>query len=374
MKKNILLVSNTSWYLFNFRKNTILKLIDLGYEVSILAPLDSYSNRLIDLGCNYHPLKIDNKGVNPFKDTLLFLKLLLNLLKIKPDVICCFTIKPNIYCSIAAAILGKPTINNVSGLGTAFINANWLTILVKKLYKIAFLKSKVVYFQNPDDQSIFVEENIVNKTRAILLPGSGVDINHFSPSTYKKSDSSTTFLLIARLLKDKGVVEYVNAAKKTLERDSTAKFQLLGPVTRLNSSAITQKELDSWIEEGVIEYLGVTDNVKKYIDKCDCVVLPSYREGTPRTLLEAGAMGKPLIATNVPGCKEIVIDKYNGYLCKVKSADDLHKKMFDFIKLDSSEKLRMGNNSRDYIVQHYNEDIVIKSYLTSIESTTSPLT
>ncbi len=335
------------------------------------APADDYSSRLGELGCRYISLPVDNKGSSPIQDALLFLRYLNLFWRLRPDVFLGYTIKPNVYGSLAAHLFGIPVINNVSGLGTAFIRETWLTRVVKLLYRVALRSSRTVFFQNQDDRDLFLRLGLVRREAAALLPGSGINLDKFRPAA-QAAPASQTFLLIGRLIWDKGVREYVEAARLVKRRFPEARFQVLGFLDVENRSAISRSQMNAWVEEGLVEYLGTADDVRPAIAAASCVVLPSYREGTPRTLLEAAAMGKPIIATDVPGCRNVVDDGVNGFLCAVRDHEDLAGKLAAFLSLDEAQKMQMGLASRVKVEAEFDERIVMSRYLGAIESAIRP--
>lgn len=368
MAKKIIILANTSWYLFNFRLNLMLQLQDLGYEVIAVAPLDNYSARFADYNIDFIAMPMDNQGTNPIKDSLLIGRFITLFLKQQPACILSYTPKCNIYAGLAARILNRPIINNVSGLGTAFIRENLITKIVKSLYIVALKKSAKVFFQNNDDLQLFIDSGLVKKELTGLLPGSGVDIQRFAPATAKIMNDKFVFLVVARMLKDKGIIEFVEAARELKKQYPTIECQLLGFLDAKNSSAITAVEMQAWVDEGIINYLGVSDNVIEYLHLADCVVLPSYREGTPRSLLEAASVGKPIITTDTVGCREVVDDGINGYLCLLKSSSDLKRKMEQMFLLSETDRLQMGHNSRKKMISEFDETRVINQYLALINT------
>lgn len=361
----VAIVINTAWNIYNFRMGLIDELIANKAEVYAIAPEDSYGPLLVQKGCHYVPVEMDNTGTNPWKDMRLTRRLLKVYKEVRPDLILHFTIKPNIYGTVAASLLGIPVINNVCGLGTIFMKESFVNRVAKWMYKIAFRYPKVVFFQNSDDRELFVQEKLISAEIAQVLPGSGINLKHFMPKTFKKN-KEFTFLLIARLLYDKGIMEYVEAVKSLRVRGVMAKFQLLGAQDPLHKRGISPTLLEQWINNDTVEYLGTTDDVRRFIDKADCIVLPSYREGTPRTLLEAASSGKPIVATNVPGCNNVVENNYNGFLCKLKDAEDLAGKMYDMLLLNEDEWAQMGKNSRAKVEKQFDERIVIDKYMSAI--------
>jgi len=366
--KKIIIVANTSWYLFNFRLNLMVHLQNLGYEVIAVAPLDDYSDRIAAYGIRFIPMPMDNKGTNPIKDSLLILRFVQLFISLKPYCILSYTPKCNIYGALAARFLNIHIINNVSGLGTAFIRENLVTKIVKWLYRVSLTKSAKVFFQNNDDLTLFIENGLVKAELTNLLPGSGVDVNRFIPLENLIPRTKFVFLLVARMLKDKGIVEFVDAARSLKNQYPHIECQLLGFLDAKNSTAILSEEMQAWVNEGVVKYLGVSDSVIDFLHQADCVVLPSYREGTPRSLLEAASVGKPIITTDAVGCREVVDDGVNGFLCEPRNADDLKAKMEQMLLLPDAERLQMGRNGREKVLKQFDEQIVINRYVQAIES------
>jgi glycosyltransferase involved in cell wall biosynthesis len=363
----IALVLNTSWNIYNFRMNFVKILIERGYEVHTIAPHDTYTQFLEEAGCINHDIKMDSRGVNPVKDTALFFELLSTYKRVKPDLILHYTIKPNVYGTLAASLLKIPSINNVCGLGTVFLKNNLVSRIAMLLYKMAFRYPKKVFFQNSDDLNLFLNKKLISPKLADLVPGSGIDLSKFAPMKFKRNEVFT-FLLISRLITDKGILEYVEAVKKLKSKGIAARFQLLGAKDPEHKRGIQLPVIDDWIKAGTLEYLGRTDDVRSFIEKADCIVLPSYREGTPRTLLEAASSAKPIIATDVPGCHHVVEDQHNGLLCKLKDADDLAEKMEKMASLDTHILQNFGENGRRKIECQFDEKLVIDKYLSEIET------
>lgn len=358
----LVLSSNTAWSLYNFRVGIIRALIGQYSRVVIIAPWDEFSLRLRDMGCEVYDIDMDNKGSSPIADakTLLVYRKMYRALQ--PDLALHFTIKPNIYGALAARSLGVPCVNMVTGLGTAFIHDSWLTRIVERLYKLSQSWPRKVFFQNTDDLGMFVERRLVLAEKAERLPGSGINLAQFTAAPPARN-SAPVFLLIARMLKDKGVVEYVEAARMVKVRHPQVRFQLLGQLGVANRTAILREQVEEWVTEGVAEYLGETDNVVPYIANADCIVLPSYREGISRTLLEAAAMARPIVTTDVTGCREVVDDGETGYLCKVKDPADLANKLERILMLSSEQRAEMGRKGREKIQREFDEQIVIRRYL-----------
>ncbi len=337
-----------------------------GHEVVAVSPVDKYVADLQILKCKFIPLPIQNSGVNPAQDLLLMWRFACIFAREKPDVFLGFTVKPNIYGSLAAYVNRVPVINNISGLGSVFIKNGWLAHMVRWLYRIALQNSTKIFFQNNDDRQLFIDDGIVKLELTDLLPGSGVNLNYFVPealpSTFDKNHKFR-FLLVARMLRDKGVYEFVEAAGLVLMEWPQAEFCLLGPLDSQNPSAISKEEMDLWTASGIIKYLGVSDDVRSELSASDCVVLPSYREGVPRALLEASAMARPIIATDVAGCREVIKDGENGYITEVRNAKALAKKMIKILSLSDKERIEMGLRGRKKMEIYFSEQIVISKYL-----------
>ena len=364
---HVLLTVNSAFNLVNFRAGLIRALVADGHRVTTLAPEDAHSPRLADLGARALPLEMDCKGISPARDAGLALRLRRVFRRERPDIVLSFTIKNNIYGALAARSLGIPFIPNVSGLGTAFLSGGAMERLVTGLYRTAFRALPVVFFQNTDDRDLFVAKHIVEPGQARLLPGSGVDIGRFRPTPLPSaSREGPVFLFIGRLLRDKGVLELVEAARRLRAAHPSARVQLLGAVGAENRTAIDAETVRGWVAEGAVEHLGTTEDVRPVIAGADSVVLPSYREGTPRTLLEAAAMARPLVATDVPGCRHVVEDGVNGYLCAVRDAASLTAAMQRIVAMTPDERVRMGTAGRDRIEQDYSEQTVIDCYRAAI--------
>lgn len=360
----VMIVLNTAWNLFNFRGGLIRALVEKGYEVVAVAPHDEYAARLAELGCRFVALPMDNKGTHPGRDLLLLLRFVRLLSRERPDVYLGYTIKPNIYGSLAAHLLRIPVVNNIAGLGTVFIRDTWLTKLVRNLYKAAMSRSHHVFFQNNEDMGMFVERGLVTATKVSRLPGSGINLDQFRcEPLLQEENREFRFLLVARLLWDKGVGEYVAAARIVRQKYPTVRFQLLGFLDVLNKTAVSRAEMELWVREGVVEYLGVADDVKPYIIDADCVVLPSYREGVPRSLLEAAAIGRPIVTTDAVGCRDAVDDGVTGLLCRVADAEDLAVKLLKMIEMHPLDRSKMASSARRKMEFEFDERIVIDRYL-----------
>jgi len=369
----IALTVNTSWNIYNFRMGLVDALRKAGHEVIGICPVDEYTPLLGKAGITCYPISMENKGSNPFKDLALLMQLYKIYKSTKPDVILQFTIKPNIYGSIAAGLLGIPVINNVSGLGTVFLHDNLVSGIAIRLYRFAFRFPEKVFFQNEDDRALFLQKKIVRAEITEVIPGSGVDLNKFRQREFKRN-SPFVFLMVARLLYDKGVVEYAEAGKILKEKGTDVILKLLGSPDTESKLGIPLTLLEEWKAKGYIHYGGFSNNIGGEMRNADAVVLPSYREGTPRTLLEAAALGIPLIATNVPGCREVVVNEKNGFLCAARDAGSLVVQMEKMLGLNDMELSTMGIQSREIAATKFDQDIVFNKYMNTIaaiETTTN---
>lgn len=361
----LVITLNTSWNIFNHRLGVLKALEKEGFEVFAVAPKDNYSSKL---PFQYEEWHLNQRGTNPFAELFSFYQLFKIYRKIKPDIILHYTIKPNIYGTYAAKLLGIPCINNVSGLGYGFQERfgilKWFT---SKFYLRTLLKSNKVFFQNQFDMDYCLKKQPKLKLISEKISGSGVDLQRFYP--FEKTEKKNfTFLMASRLFKEKGVIEYIEAAKRIKEKYPQMKFLLLGDIYQSKNNPITLDYLQENTKNGFIEYLGMKDDVYTYMKLSDCVVLPTYyKEGCPKVLIEAASCGLPIIATNNVGCTDIVQDGHNGYLCEINSVQSLFDKIEKFINLDWHEKLKLGQNGRQKVLDEFDEKTIIKKYISSIK-------
>lgn len=356
-KTKFLLIASFPESILTFRGSLIASLLSRGLDVNVAAPGLPVGNALRGAleakGVQVHNIPLQRTGINPIKDSLLLWRLFLLIRTTQPDFVLGYTIKPLIYGSLSAWLARVPhRYALVTGLGFAFTGERrgFLRFLIKRLYRLAFGKADKVFFQNPDDQGLFRELGILaHKTPSVVVNGSGVDLTDYG--VVPLPDSPPKFLMIARLLGDKGVREYAKAAREIRNGNPDIRFGLVGWID-VNPDAISKAELDAWVEEGTIEFLGRLDDVRPAIADTTVYVLPSYREGTPRTVLEAMAMGRPIITTDAPGCRETVIDGENGFLVPTHSVDDLVAAMQKFID-DPALAERMGKRSREIAEDKY---------------------
>ena len=361
----ILILANNSVGLYNFRFELIEELIKQNYEVYFSLPESAEDEKvrlLIDAGAIHMQTDIDRRGINPFKDLKLIKQYRKVINNVRPDIILTYTIKPNIYGAYVAEKFNKTVIMNITGIGTS-LNDSKLKYLIINLYKYACRKSEIVFFQNESNLSFFINNNIVDINKTITVPGSGVNTNRFIPDKKKREDKLIRFLFIGRLMKEKGIEEYLYVADKITKEYANVEFQILGPFEENQYKAIIGNNMNL-----NIKYLGISADVRNEIKEVDCIVNPSYHEGMSNVLLEGASMGKPLIASNIPGCMEIIEDGHNGYLFNVKSSESLQEKLVKFIDLDINEKDIMGQNSRMKIIKEFDRKIVINEYVKSIKN------
>jgi glycosyltransferase involved in cell wall biosynthesis len=366
--KKIAVIENGLISTYTMREALMQRLVHEGCEVYILTHTNRFVSQVEKTG-----LKVVNVGsgnLNPFKVCRYIYNLRKALKKIKPDVCLTFSIRPAIWGNLITRNLKIPTITNITGVGPLFESKSIVYGTARRMYKHALSKTRKVFFQNYDDMNLFLERKFVEKSVAERVPGSGIDYNKFKPIYLKERDHDVfIFLFIGRLIKDKGIFEYINAARCIKKKYPHSVFNVIGPfwTQNLRRNTITQSQLQNWIEEGVIDYLGEKKDVRKFIAEADCVVLPSYREGTSNTLLEAASMEKPVIASDTTGCKEIVDNNITGFLCRVKDEKDLVQKMEKMIQLTPDERNEMGKKGRQKIIKEYDKQIVVEAYLTAIK-------
>lgn len=368
---HVCMVSNTAWSIYNYRHGVLNAFRARGIAVTVIAPKDRTFALLEQMGVRCIDLAVASKGTNPVQDLKLMATLRRHYRTLRPDLVFHYTIKPNIYGSIAAALARVKSIAVTTGLGYVFIQDSTAARVARRLYRFAFRFPREVWFLNRDDLDAFRHESLLaHPDRAQLLNGEGIDLAMYAPDAPSASKKTIDFVLIGRLLWDKGVGEYVEAAKALRKRYPHARFRLLGPVGVANPSAITQTEIDTWQRAGDIEYLGEAHDVRPHIAEADCVVLPSYREGVPRTLLEASSMARPIVATDVPGCREVVDDGVTGLLCKARDATDLTDKLAAVIDMGAEARHAMGVQGRNKMIAEFDERHVVDRYFTTLSRLT----
>ncbi|WP_277811572.1 glycosyltransferase family 4 protein [Chromohalobacter canadensis] len=366
--KTIVLVSNTSWFLYNFCQGLLKALERRGFRVVCLVPDDDYSQRLLDeFDVTLHSMPMDGKSTGPAREGKCLFWLYGQLRELRPAFVFNFTIKANLYAGLACRALRIPYANTITGLGTAFLHDSHLFRQVRRLYGVANAGATRVFFLNPDDRGLFERQGMLQKVDWEMLPGAGVDVARFA-FTPLPQEGPFTFVLIARLLGDKGVREYVAAAEQVRGIHTETRFLIVGPKGVSNRTAIDDEEIEAWRERGVVEYVGAQDDVRPWLAQSHVLVLPSYREGMPSTVLEAGAMGRPTIATDVPGCRHAVADGETGWLCRVKDVDSLAARMRACRVMTPWALSRVGVAARRRAEKEFSQDIVVAGYLACLET------
>ncbi len=361
MSKKILILANHIDWVFSLRKELIERFIkDYSVIISIPYKKTEKIEYFKNIGCEFKYVKYEARSTNIFKELDLIKEYKKIIKQIKPDIILTYTIKPNIYGTYVAKKYKIPIILNITGLGSGF-NNNSIKHLVTNMYKYACKNASFIFFQNEDNYRYFIDNKIAEKAKSKIIPGSGVNLEKFKPTKKSKDDGITRFLFIGRIMKEKGIEEYLEAAKYISNKYSNVEFQILGPFEEEK-----YKEIILNLNNSKIKYLGISEDVRDQIKEVDCIINPTYHEGMSNVLLEGAAMGKPLIATNIPGCKEIVEDGANGYLFEPKNTQKLIEKIEQFLKLSSSEREKLGRAGRQKAEENFDRNIVIKAYLETI--------
>jgi glycosyltransferase involved in cell wall biosynthesis len=364
-RKLIALVSNSAWSVYNFRLDVIRHLSARHYNILVVAPDDEFSNLLVREGCLYVPIEFNNRSENPLNDISLYRQLKKIYRQYRPDFIFHYVIKPNIYGSLAAAKTSIKSIAVITGLGYSFAKENWLYKLTKLLYRKALQKTEEVWFLNNEDAKVFVSEHIVSIKKMKVLPGEGVNTDYFSPDFKSPlaAQPHFTFIMSTRLLKSKGVQVYVDAARILKRKDYSLHFDLIGFFEKHHPDSIAEDQIRKWQLEGLINYKGFAKDVREHLINADCFVFPSfYNEGVPRCLLEAASMELPIITSFNRGCKEVVMNNSNGFLCNLNDPFDVADKMERMINLSADERSAMGKNGRTLVIQKFNINQVIEEY------------
>ncbi|MBO9570883.1 MAG: glycosyltransferase family 4 protein, partial [Chitinophagaceae bacterium] len=351
----------------------IRHLLGQGYSITVVAPDDGYSGKLVAEGCSYEAIDFNNRSENPINDYFLYRRLRKLYRKIDPDFIFHYVAKPNIYGSLAAGAENIPSVAVVTGLGYPFAKRNWLFRIIKFLYKKALKKTWEVWFLNNEDAKVFVTEKIVEINKMKVLPGEGVNTEHFKNNRIEgvtgNNNRAFNFLMSTRLLKSKGVSLYADAARILKKKNYNVHFNLIGFFEDGHPDSIAKTDLDHWNREGLVSYSGFADDVRPFLSKADCFVFPSfYNEGVPRCLMEAASMELPIITSLNRGCKEVVLNNSNGFICNPNDAFDLADKMEKMINLSAEERSRMGRNGRQLVLKKFDVSKIIAEYTNTLIS------
>lgn len=366
----ILFVANYMWDIYIFRSGVIRAMVQDGHDVVVVAPDDGR----IDMekaipGVRAISINLNKRGINPIEDIKLTLELYKLYKQENPDIIFHYTIKPNIYGTLAAKMAGKKSVAVLTGLGYSFVKGGIIAKIAVGLYRFSLKFSKEIWVLNNDDKQTLINSKIGNEKKIFVLPGEGTDCERFKPMSKERKDDKTLFLMVARAFFDKGFREYEEAARIIKkEFGEKVEFQFLGALGGEAVSGVTKEHMDSLVSEGIINYLGTVNKPELVIKEADCIVLPSYREGISKVLMEGASMEKPIIATNVTGCKEIVENGVTGYLVKVADSNDLAQTMKKFIALSKEERECMGKAGREKILREFDEKIVIDIYRDKIQN------
>lgn len=363
--KRVLILSNSSGGFYNFRKELIEELICDGFEVYVSTPKGNKIDLLQEIGAKYIETSIDRRGMNPVSDIELMLDYRQTIKEVNPGIVLTYTIKPNIYGSIACRLVQKPYLNNVTGLGSAFIKPGLLSSILIIMYRIAFKKSRMVFFQNTDNLEYMLEKRTVFGPHR-LIPGSGVNLDRFKYTPYPKESDMIIFNFVGRIMKDKGIDDYLAAARAIKPKYPATRFNVIGSI---ESSQSHYKEIIAEHEkEGFIKYLGYQTGIEPFLRDSHCIIHPSRGgEGMSNVLLETAAIGRCLIASHIPGCREIIDNDINGYTFRAGDVNDLIEKVGKFIGLPHEMKAEMGRRSREKVEREFDRRIVIDSYLEVID-------
>ncbi len=362
--KKILILTNNAVGLYRFRFELIKSLLEQNFEVYFSLPestKDEKVRSIVDIGAKHIQTHFNRRGMNIFEDFKLVKEYIKIIKTVNPDVVLTYTIKPNVYGTFAASIYKKPVIMNITGVGSAFASSK-LRYIASLLYKYACSKAYFVFFQNESNYSLFVSNKLVEPNKTKIIPGSGVNIERFKPVEKQNKDGIIRFLFIGRIMKEKGIEEYLQAADAITKKYPNTEFQILGGFEEEKYRDVILNN-----KNPKIKYLGVSDDVRNEIKEVDCIINPTYHEGMSNVLLEGAAMGKPLIASNIPGCKEIVDDGINGYLFEARNVNQLVEKIEKFLSLDDEAKNQMGQAGRKKIEKEFDRNIVINEYMKVIE-------
>jgi glycosyltransferase involved in cell wall biosynthesis len=372
MEGSVIVVSaNTAWFLWNFEKHLLVRLVKEGYAVHTISKSDPVIfEKLASIGCIPHSIHLNRKGMNPFIEMYALFQYCTLLFRLKPAILLNFTIKPVIYGSIASRVLKIPTINTMTGLGTGIIGGGSRAQFLLSLYKFSQKKVSYIFTLNKSDTCLLTQSHIGTSAIIDTCPGAGIDLNHFT-YTIAQSDQVHLFLFVGRILKDKGIIEYIDAARQLCTQYPKIRFQILGSIDDENPSALTKNEFEEHLAScPTLEYLGAVEDVRPYLQAADCIVLPSYREGLPTALLEAMATGRPIITTLAPGCKDVVIEGLNGYTIPIKDSAALTHAMEKMIAAPLPQRTAMGAAGRERVEIEFSQVRVLEKYLCAINTLT----
>lgn len=362
-KRCVLVIANSSSGLYDFRGMLLQRLLK-EYHVVVSVPAELKSDQLEKMGCRVINTKVDRRGVNPVKDMKLLSQYKKMLRREKPDLVITYTIKPNVYGGMACRNLGIPYAVNITGLGTTFQKEGLLRKLVTQLYKKALKKAKVVFFENSANRQLFIDEKIIPEEKAVLLNGAGINLEHYSCRPYPKDDR-VRFLFVGRVMREKGAEELFGAMERLHREGLDCRLDVLGYYEEDYADTIRRYESQGWLH-----YHGYQEDVRPFIEKAHCFVLPSYHEGMANTNLECASMGRPLITSNIPGCKEAVIEGKSGLLCEPENTDSLYSVMRQFLDLSVEQREAMGLAGRKHMETVFDKKRVVGETMKALELNT----
>lgn len=372
-KEKILILANNDVGLYKFRKELIQELLcprnivngrsGKGAEVFIALPNGEFVEPLVQMGCHFIETPIDRRGKNPIEDIHLFRQYQKIIKDIEPEKVITYTIKPNIYGCIACRLKGITYYVNITGLGTAFQKKSFLQTMVTKLYQIALKKARKVFFENSGNREVFEKKKIVKPNQSILLNGAGVNLCDYPYIEYPKERQLIRFLFIGRVMREKGVGELIQAMERLHAEQYPVYLEVVGPCEEDYVSIMKQKEQEGWLT-----YHGYRKYVQPFIEACHCFVLPSWHEGMANTNLESAAMGRPVITTDIPGCREAVVEHKSGLLCEAGNCDSLYRTMRQFVELAYEEKMNMGIEGRKHMELVFDRTRVVEKTIENIYS------
>lgn len=364
----VALVSNSTWSVYNFRADIIRLLLEDGFQVLVIAPEDDYADKLRNMGCQLHSIDFNNRTLNPFSDILLYHTLRKLYEQYKPAYIFHYVAKPNIYGTLAAHKAGIPSVAIITGLGYAFSKKNLLYRMMSKLYRFSLSKASEVWFLNKEDANSFIMEDIVDIKKVKVMPGEGVNTEHFCPGQKAEGKKRFRFVMSTRLLKSKGVALYADAARILRRKNYDADFYLIGFFENHHPDTISIPDLHNWQTEGLLQYKGFAGDVREYLENADCFVFPSfYNEGVPRCLMEASSMELPIVTSYNRGCKDVVLHNKTGFLCQRNNAFDLAEKMEQMMLMEDDERIRMGRYGRKLMKEKFSIESIYHEYRTTLQ-------
>lgn len=358
----ILILANNDVGLYKFRKELIQELIRQGNRVIVSVPDGELIPDIRKLGVKVILTAVDRRGINPLTDMKLLMSYFRMEVTLKPDLVITYTIKPNVYGGLVSRILRIPYAENITGLGTTFQTDNLIKKLVCFLYKISSKHANVVFFENEGNKQTFLDNHLIREEQACRLNGAGVNLEEYPYTEYPDENEPIRFLFIGRVMKEKGVDELFEAARRIKKEYPDVLFDIVGPMEDEYDSVLKKLE-----EDGIITYYGYQKDVRPFIARCHCFVLPSWHEGMANTNLESASSGRPLITSNIPGCMEAVENNMSGFLCKIQNSDDVYKEMKKFIELPYEERKAMGVTGRKYIEESFDKKKIVARTIEFLE-------